>query len=61
MKQALALPEGSVRALLAFSLVLVFVCLAAFLYNNVSSVEVSSATKATKITGQELVSCNRNK
>ena len=31
LKQALALPEGSVRALIAFSLVLVFVCLAAFL------------------------------
>src|SRR4051812_4405854 len=30
--QALALPEGSVRALLALSLVLVFVCMAGFLY-----------------------------
>jgi hypothetical protein len=36
--QALALPEGSVRALIAFSLVLAFVCLAAFLYSNMSSV-----------------------
>ena len=30
--QALGLPEGSVRALLAFSLVLIFVCLGAFLF-----------------------------
>jgi hypothetical protein len=36
--QALALPEGSVRALLALSLVLVFVCLAGFLYNEVNNV-----------------------
>src|SRR5258708_16385431 len=31
-KQALGLPEGSVRALLAFSLVLIFVCLAPSLF-----------------------------
>lgn len=35
-KQALGLPEGSVRALLAFSLVLIFVCLAAFLFSEVN-------------------------
>jgi len=35
-KQALALPEGSVRALLAFSLVLIFVCLGAFLFSEVN-------------------------
>jgi hypothetical protein len=34
--QALGLPEGSVRALLAFSLVLIFVCLAAFLFSAVN-------------------------
>lgn len=34
--QPLALPEGSVRALLAFSLVLIFVCLGAFLFNEVN-------------------------
>lgn len=34
--QALALPEGSVRALLAFSLVLIFVCLGAFLFSEVN-------------------------
>jgi hypothetical protein len=36
-QQALALPEGSIRALLALSLVLVFVCLAGFLYNEVNN------------------------
>ncbi len=34
--QALGLPERSVRALLAFSLVLIFVCLAAFLFSGVN-------------------------
>lgn len=34
--QALGLPEGSVRALLAFSLVLIFVCLSAFLFSAVN-------------------------
>src|SRR5882757_7472685 len=53
--QALALPEGSIRALIAFSLVLVFVCLAAFLYNGVSNVELSSGGKTlTKITEAQL-------
>ena len=32
--QALGLPEGSIRALIAFSLVVVFVCLTAFLYTT---------------------------
>ena len=35
-KQALALPEGSVRALIAFSLILIFICLGSFLYKGVS-------------------------
>lgn len=53
--QALALPEGSIRALIAFSLVLVFVCLAAFLYNGVKSVELGPEGKAvTKITEAQL-------
>jgi len=43
-RQALALPEGSVRALLALSLVLVFVCLAAFLYNEVNHVITPSGS-----------------
>lgn len=53
-KQALALPEGSVRALIAFSLVLVFVCLAAFLYNSVNNVDLSSGAKVSKISKEEL-------
>lgn len=53
--QALALPEGSVRALIAFSLVLVFVCMAAFLHNSVNSVELSPGGKTlTKITEAQL-------
>jgi hypothetical protein len=35
-KQALGLPDGSVRALLAFSLVLIFVCLGSFLFSEVN-------------------------
>jgi len=53
--QALALPEGSVRALIAFSLVLVFVCMASFLYNSVNSVELTPGVKPlTKITEAQL-------
>jgi hypothetical protein len=52
--QALALPEGSVRALIAFSLVLIFVCLGAFLYNSVDSNAVTPGGKATGITETQL-------
>jgi hypothetical protein len=51
-KQALGLPEGSVRALLAFSLVLSFVCLAAFLFGEVNKnnqpVEGKTLTRVTE-------------
>jgi len=40
--QALALPEGSVRSLIAFSLILIFVCLGSFLYKGVSSPDVAA-------------------
>jgi hypothetical protein len=54
-EHALALPEGSVRALIAFSLLLIFVCLSAFLYVGVNSAEVSPGGKAlSRITGAEL-------
>jgi hypothetical protein len=43
-QQALGLPEGSVRALLAFSLVLIFVCLGAFLFSEVNR-QCSNCTK----------------
>ncbi len=53
--QALALPEGSIRALIAFSLVLVFVCMASFLYNSVNTVELSPGVRPlTKITEVQL-------
>lgn len=52
--QALALPEGSVRALIAFSLILVFVCLAAFLYTNMNNVELTAVGKLSRITDTQL-------
>ena len=61
-QQALALPEGSVRALLALSLVLVFVCLAGFLYNEVNNVITKSGsvkhindTRLTELKGEFVV------
>jgi hypothetical protein len=54
-EHALALPEGSVRALIAFSLLLIFVCLSAFLYVGVNSAEVSPGGKTlSRITVAEL-------
>jgi hypothetical protein len=52
--QALALPEGSVRALIAFSLVLIFVCLGAFLYNSVNESALSPGGKANGVTEAQL-------
>jgi hypothetical protein len=52
--QALALPEGSVRALIAFSLVLIFVCLGAFLYNSVNESALSPGGKANGVTEVQL-------
>jgi hypothetical protein len=53
--QALALPEGSVRALIAFSLILIFVCIGAFLYNGVNNVELAGGNgKLTKINQAQL-------
>ena len=53
--QALGLPEGSIRALIAFSLVLIFVCLGAFLYHNVNNIDLGgSSGKLTKITQDQL-------
>ena len=49
---ALALPEGSVRALIAFSLVLVFVLLGAFLYKSVS--DLGTCSTRTKISKTEV-------
>lgn len=52
-QQALALPKGSIRALLALSLVLVFVCLAGFLYNEVNNA-VTQAGTAKDITEAQI-------
>ena len=48
--QPLGLPEGSVRSLIAFSLVLIFVLLAVFLYSNVSRLQTQpwALTNVTK-------------
>jgi hypothetical protein len=51
----LALPEGSIRALIAFSLLVIFVCLAAFLYVGTSTVDVGPGGKTVmNITGAQL-------
>lgn len=52
--QALALPEGSVRALIAFSLVLIFVCLGAFLYNSVNNSALTPGGKSGRINEAQL-------
>ena len=60
-KQALGLPEGSVRALLAFSLVLIFVCLAAFLFGEVNKNNQPVEGKTlTGVTGAELTDLKTN-
>jgi len=52
--QALALPEGSVRALLAFSLVLIFVAMAAFLYSNVNAADINPVGSYDRITETQI-------
>lgn len=61
--QALGLPEGSVRALLAFSLVLIFVCLGAFLFGEVNkngSSSPSSGNAMSRVTDNQLVDLKSN-
>jgi hypothetical protein len=48
-EQPLGLPEGSIRSLIAFSLVLIFVCLAAFLYGGVNASELTKAAEVKNI------------
>lgn len=52
--QVPALPEGSVRSLLAFSLVLIFVCLGAFRYKSVDNSALTPCGKAARINNREL-------
>ena len=54
--QALGLPSGSVRALLAFCLVLMFVCLGVFLYQGVNAPGVG---KEARVTQDELTSLQK--
>lgn len=44
-RMALGLPDGSIRALLAFSLVLIFVCLATYLYSRIDNDECQTCSK----------------
>jgi hypothetical protein len=60
-EQALGLPEGSVRALLAFSLVLVFVCMAGFLFGEVDENKGSVEGKTlVRVTEAELSNLKAN-
>jgi hypothetical protein len=56
--QPLALPEGSVRALIAFSLVLIFVLLGAFLYKSVT--DLGPCSTLTRITKAEIDELNKD-
>jgi hypothetical protein len=59
--QPLALPEGSVRSLLAFSLVLIFVCLAAFLFGEMNkSTEPVQGKSLSMVTEAELTDMKTN-
>jgi hypothetical protein len=53
-QQPLALPEGSVRALIAFSLLLIFVCLATFIYAGAKGPELLLQGKVTRITAAQV-------
>ena len=52
--QPLALPEGSVRAIIAFSLLLIFVCLATFLYQGTQNTKVEAAGKVSRVTAAQI-------
>src|SRR5215467_674828 len=58
--QALGLPEGSVRALLAFSLVLIFVCLGAFLFTAVNKRCENCAKTLSRVTDTQLSDLKTN-
>lgn len=58
--QALGLPEGSVRALLAFSLVLIFVCLAAFLFSEVNKNPAGAGKTLSRVTEAQLSDLKSN-
>jgi hypothetical protein len=59
-KQALALPEGSIRALLAFSLVLIFVCLGSFLFSEVNAPCKDCAKILARVNDAQLADLKNN-
>lgn len=58
--QALGFPEGSVRALLPFSLVLIFVCLAAFPFSTVNKHCDSCVKSLTRVNDIEVSELKTN-
>jgi len=59
-KQALALPEGSVRALIAFSLILIFICLGSFLYKGVGGPDLWVVQTLDCQTQKQIDDLNKN-
>lgn len=59
--KALGLPDGSIRALLAFSLVLIFICLATFLYSSIDKAECQNCGKTlSRVTDAQLSDLRNN-
>ena len=60
-RMALGLPDGSVRALLAFSLVLIFVCLATYLYSQMQRNDCQNCSKTMAlVTDAQLTDLKNN-
>lgn len=58
-RQALALPEGSIRGLIAFSLLLIFVCLATFVYKGAEQTQQIEVGRITKATAQQIAALEK--
>lgn len=58
--QPLAFPEGSVRSLIAFSLLLIFVCLATFLYQGTVSPDLVAAGKVSSQTAAQIAELRKS-
>ncbi|HTV03542.1 MAG TPA: hypothetical protein VMF13_23520 [Luteitalea sp.] len=59
-RQALALPEGSVRALIAFSLVLIFVCMATFVYKGAAATRLVEVGQLKRVTAQQITTLEKS-
>jgi hypothetical protein len=57
--QPLALPEGSVRALISFSLLLIFVCLATLVYSGAEGETMVQVGKVTRATTAQIAALER--